>query len=252
MALATSLLASVLATLIAFSVALPAVVALGLVERFGPVYGQRPTLAAQVKGVLFQVVSLSVGTVIVSLIWRVLPIRPHPAWPGLALPAALLISDCLQYWEHRLEHWLFWRVHAVHHSTRELTGASNVNHFVHNVFMALIYGVPMSLIARDPMAGPIVVTLVYVWAAFIHSPAKLSIGPLRYVFADNRIHRVHHALDARLHDRNFGAILTLWDVLFGTIYWPKKDEWPDPGVADYGEIDTVSGVLLRPFLLRQR
>lgn len=225
----------------------PLFIGLALLERFGPVYGERPALIVQLRGGVFQIAGLSIGVVLATPIWRLAPHVP-PLWPALAFPLAFLVSDFLQYWEHRLEHRLFWRVHAVHHSSRQMCATLDVHHFGHVPLMALIYNLPMGLLTHDPLASTAVTILTQAWGAYIHSPTRLSIGPLRYVLADNRIHRIHHALDPSLHDRNFGAILTIWDVLFGTMVWPKKGQWPQTGVADYGEIEAVRDFVLRPLM----
>ena len=33
-------------------------------------------------------------------------------------------------------------------------------------------------------------------------------------------------------DRNFAAFFPIWDILFRTFYFPKRDEFPDTGIVD--------------------
>jgi sterol desaturase/sphingolipid hydroxylase (fatty acid hydroxylase superfamily) len=251
MQLFASMVGSAVLNVRAFAIASPAVVFFCLIERYGPCYGTRPTLASQIKGVLFQVVSLSVGGAAVAILWRWLP-SPAPLWPALAFPLAFLIGDFVHYWEHRLEHMVpaLWRFHAVHHCTEDLSAASNFNHFMHNVFMTVIYGVPVGMLTRDPLGIPAVILCLYVEAAYVHSPARISIGPLRWLFNDNRVHRIHHSIEERHWNRNFGAFLTIWDWVFGTMSWPSNDQWPDTGIPGYREIGTVREFIARPFLAR--
>jgi sterol desaturase/sphingolipid hydroxylase (fatty acid hydroxylase superfamily) len=232
-----------------FLIASPAIIILGVWERVLPCYGRRPALASQVKGVLFQLVGLMAGIPLVVLVSSCLPRLPT-LWPALAFPLALLIGDCLHYWEHRLEHMFLWRFHAVHHSTEDLSAASNFSHVTHNVFMTLIYGVPVGLLTHDPLGAPWVLICLYVEAAYVHSPAKLPLGPFRWIFNDNQVHRIHHSIEERHWNHNFGAFFTFWDFLFGTMHWPAKDEWPETGVPNYGEIDRLSDFLVRPFVRR--
>lgn len=231
---------------LALALTFPMFLVLGAVERWGPCHGARPPFRAQLHGIGLQLVSIMAGCAALAAIQPWLP-HPRPLWAALSLPAALLLSDGLQYWEHRIEHWWFWRVHAVHHSGRQLSCTSNVTHFGHQILMTLVYGLPISVVCGDPMGLLPVLVGVYWWAAFIHSPAKIDIGPLRWILVDNRMHRIHHSLDERHFDRNFGSILSIWDHLFGTMYWPEKDEWPATGVRDYGEITHVSEFLVKPF-----
>ena len=62
-----------------------------------------------------------------------------------------------------------------------------------------------------------------------HSNLNLSWGPLRHVFNSSRMHIWHHMHDFPAdHARglNFGVSLSVWDWLFGTAYWPSKNESP--------------------------
>lgn len=247
--LSFSIMFALVMSMRALVLTLPLNLALGLWERYLPCRGERPSLEAQLKGLVFQIANFAAGTVVVMTIYPFIP-QLRPMWPALWLPAALLLSDCLQYWEHRLEHHpLLWRFHAVHHSTREMASTSNAHHFLHQVLMVVIYGLPMAAICGDPMVSLWVTVPIYWWAAVIHSPAKINIGPLRMILVDNRAHRIHHSLDQPQHfDKNFGAILNVWDRLFGTFYRPAVDEWPSTGVREYGELQSPLGSLAQPFL----
>ena len=100
----------------------------------------------------------------------------------------------------------------------------------------VLYTVPTTLIVADVGAGaPYIGFLLWLHIVWIHSPTRFHFGPLRAVFVDNRYHRIHHSLEERHFDRNFGAFTTLWDRLFGTHHAPSSDEWPDVGLDGVGE-----------------
>ena len=40
---------------------------------------------------------------------------------------------------------------------------------------------------------------------------------------------------------------TIWDQLFGTAYFPAKDEWPDTGVEGVEMPQTFGGIRLHPY-----
>jgi len=44
-------------------------------------------------------------------------------------------------------------------------------------------------------------------------------------------HRVHHSIEGRHSDTNFGSLFSVWDHLFGTQY-RRYDEYPDTGIED--------------------
>ncbi|MCM8730362.1 sterol desaturase family protein [Hephaestia sp. GCM10023244] len=169
---------------------------------------------------------------------------PNPAniyWAGplagvVAGLVGAIVNDFFFYWFHRLQHRWLWRWHTVHHSIRDLN-AVNSYHHPSEAFIALIfYTIPASLIATNAgSALPFVVFGLWLHIVWIHSPTKANFGILRIALVDNRFHRIHHSLDERHFDKNFGAFTTLWDRLFGTAYFPTRDEWPDVGLAEIAE-----------------
>jgi sterol desaturase/sphingolipid hydroxylase (fatty acid hydroxylase superfamily) len=55
-------------------------------------------------------------------------------------------------------------------------------------------------------------------------------------------------VEPRHFDKNFGIFTTLWDSVFGTAYFPAKDEWPQAGVADFPEPQSVVEFLFARFM----
>ena len=117
--------------------------------------------------------------------------------------------------------------------------------------MSLVfYAVPTSLIVSDAASAvPMVGLFMWLHIVWIHSPTRANFGPLRAWFVDNRYHRIHHSLEERHFDRNFGAFTTLWDRLFGTHHAPAPGEWPEVGLAEISEPANVREWLVQP--LRQ-
>ncbi|GEP55633.1 sterol desaturase family protein [Reyranella soli] len=161
------------------------------------------------------------------------------------------VSDFFYYWMHRAQHrfgW-FWRFHRVHHSIGEMSATNSYHHVFEDLFQFVAVTIPMSFLL-GVASGPVpwlVIVVLNTHSYFIHSNARLNIGPLRYVFSDNRVHRIHHSIEERHLNRNFSTTTPLWDVLFGTAYFPRHDEWPAVGLADIAEPKTVSQYLLMPF-----
>jgi sterol desaturase/sphingolipid hydroxylase (fatty acid hydroxylase superfamily) len=84
-------------------------------------------------------------------------------------------------------------------------------------------------------------------SGYIHTATRLHYGVLSGVICDNRFHRLHHSIDSRHFDRNFGVITPLWDVLFHTATFPAPGEWPATGIAEVPEVDGPLDYLTRPF-----
>jgi sterol desaturase/sphingolipid hydroxylase (fatty acid hydroxylase superfamily) len=94
---------------------------------------------------------------------------------------------------------------------------------------------------------PLIGLVMWLHIVWIHSPTRANFGPLRAWFVDNRYHRIHHSLEERHFDRNFGAFTTLWDRLFGTHYAPGPEEWPNVGLAEMGEPRGVGDWFAQPY-----
>lgn len=232
-----------------------------IIEQFAVI--ERYSLRSRVPGVMMNIVgaSFSVGLIWpISMFWNALGIAPaitlplwtwlEPlGWIGFALQFLLLvlIADLLAYWRHRVEHKWFWPIHAVHHAPTELHAANDIGHPVQIWFTILFISLPMSLIRIDgpetPFAVGFVVTLL---SYYIHSPIDVHFGPFRKVLVDNRFHRIHHSMEPRHFDRNFGICFSMWDRWFGTAYDPAPDEWPAVGLAEVPAPRTIFDFLTLP------
>ncbi|MBA5876335.1 MAG: hypothetical protein GDA66_17560, partial [Nitrospira sp. CR1.2] len=59
---------------------------------------------------------------------------------------------------------------------------------------------------------------------------------LEWVFVTPRYHHIHHSSDASHQVKNLGALLTIWDRLFGTYYNPDQIQ----GTLSFGLKERVS------------
>jgi len=196
----------------------------------------------------------------IGLLWAKLGVPrliTLPVWDLLAplgwLRTALhflflaLLADFLAYWRHRFEHRVFWPIHSVHHSPAELHAANDIGHPLQVIYATLFITIPLSLVGVDGPAMPVALgLLIGAMSVMIHSPVRFHLGPLRRFVVDNRFHRIHHSLDEKHFDKNFGICFSCWDYLFGTAYDPKE-EWPAVGLADVPAPRTIRDYLLIPF-----
>jgi sterol desaturase/sphingolipid hydroxylase (fatty acid hydroxylase superfamily) len=145
----------------------------------------------------------------------------QPFW--LQVIEAILLSDVLSYWYHRLCHhanWL-WRFHSVHHSTESMDWiAAYREHPLDNLLTRIVENLPL-LLLDFPLAGMAgFVAFRGLWTLFIHSNIDVSPGILRFVLGSPRLHHWHHAISPG--QCNFSNLNPLIDCLFGTYH--------DPGV----------------------
>ncbi|WP_027487455.1 sterol desaturase family protein [Allorhizobium undicola] len=173
---------------------------------------------------------------------------------GLAVLSGLLVAivgDFFYYWMHRAQHAIpfLWRLHATHHSIRELTAWNCHHHVSEPLVYATFVALPLTLIRFESgLVVPIVaMTLITFQAHFSHSSTRITLGPLRYIIGDNKFHRIHHSMEPHHRRRNYGFFTTIWDTIFLTAYWPKKDEWPEVGLRDQPEPLTARDYVMFPF-----
>jgi sterol desaturase/sphingolipid hydroxylase (fatty acid hydroxylase superfamily) len=159
------------------------------------------------------------------------------AWP---LPAqillAVLATDLIKWLHHVLRHkvMLFWYFHAVHHSQRDINLFTDLRvHPVDWLIEAGVSFIPFSLLRADialqSFTGWYLFRLWY--ARFYHSNIKTNLGLLRYILVTPQSHRIHHSRRPEHQNRNYGAIFSIWDHLFGTQY-RNYDEYPETGIDD--------------------
>jgi sterol desaturase/sphingolipid hydroxylase (fatty acid hydroxylase superfamily) len=213
-------------------------------------------LRSRVNGLAFWTLFIPLSAVLLAglaSVWQTVGLRPLlslPAFQGLqwigpfavvgAVLVAAIVNDFFFYWAHRFQHRFLWRYHAVHHSIREMNAVNSYHHASEAIVSLLLYTVPTSLIVSDLGPGlPFVSLAIWLHIVWIHSPTRANFGPLRALLVDNRFHRIHHSLEERHFDRNFGAFTTLWDRLFGTACFPERGEWPAVGLAEIDEPRTV-------------
>jgi sterol desaturase/sphingolipid hydroxylase (fatty acid hydroxylase superfamily) len=191
--------------------------------------------------------SLTIGKVVTIPLWTWL--APLGA-AGYALQFLVLamLTDFLVYWRHRTEHVLFWPIHMVHHSPTELHAANDIGHPMQVWFSIVFISIPLSLVQIDGPATPVAVSFVLLLLTYyIHSPIDVHFGALRKVLVDNRFHRIHHSIEPRHFNKNFGICFSLWDRWFGTAYDPAPDEWPEVGLKNIDPPRTIRDYLLLPF-----
>lgn len=220
------------------------------------------SIATRLPGLFFWALWLPVSGIIYAAfhaLWDVAGIKPlitiplELSWLGIAAIvitplAAAAVYDFFFYWCHRAEHRWLWRFHAVHHSIRDMNAVNAFHHVTEPLFQAVMILLPASLIVTSHGAvAPLMIVLLHFQASFIHSPAAIHFGPLGRLIVDNRYHRIHHSLEERHFDKNFGAFTTIWDRLFGTAHMPAKNEWPDVGLAEVDQPRNVGEWLSLPW-----
>jgi alkylglycerol monooxygenase len=91
------------------------------------------------------------------------------------------------------------------------------------------FALPLALLGIPPLIYIVVASLSTLYQFWIHTELIGRLGPLEKVLNTPSHHRVHHARNPGYLDRNYGAVLIVWDRLFGT-YAPERER-PQYGIT---------------------
>jgi ornithine lipid hydroxylase len=75
-----------------------------------------------------------------------------------------------------------------------------------------------------------------------HANVDVRLGPLNWIFSMNEVHRWHHSRIIAEQNANYGGVLLVWDVIFGTRFHPADRE-PPVDVGLHGLRDFPTGYL---------
>lgn len=142
---------------------------------------------------------------------------------GWQLLATLLLLDAVRWAAHAaLHHWPWlWRLHQVHHCDTEFDCTVGVRfHPLETLAVALLSAAAVLVLGVSPLAVVLAEAVFIAHNFFCHAnaalPPRAEALLSRFIITPD-LHRVHHAADPALANRNFGTVLTLWDRLAGTL-----------------------------------
>lgn len=176
---------------------------------------------------LFMFNSLIMSLLSASMLWILA--KQHIS-PGLLsfLPSlgwkvaiAFLSLDLLLYAWHRACHRYdtLWMFHKVHHNDPYLNVSTGFRIHIVELFMTYsLKAATIIIMGIDELIVLINEVVTTFFIMFHHTNSKFQSEKwLGYIFTTPSLHRTHHSTERHEHDRNYGAILSIWDRLFGTI-----------------------------------
>jgi sterol desaturase/sphingolipid hydroxylase (fatty acid hydroxylase superfamily) len=132
----------------------------------------------------------------------------------------LLLIDFSVYLTHVLMHKYLWSYHKVHHAATEMNLITGVRVSIAESFFndVGIYILVSLLLGLPSPEGIFWVLFVRRFIDIVqHSDLPISYGPLDYIIASPRFHRLHHSSLVEDHDTNYSNIFAFWDYAFGTV-----------------------------------
>jgi len=191
-------------------------------------YSWADTLSSLSQGLLSQAVAAVtplLQTGIYAAVLRHVHLLPTTRWASpLGWVLAVVCYDFCDYWLHRVSHEsaLFWAAHAVHHQSEHFNLSTALRQESFYSVMGFPFFLPLALLGFSTeqfLTAGLVVLLYQFW---IHTEHIGKLGWFDRVFSTPSNHRVHHAVNPQYLDRNYGAVLVIWDRLFGSFAEEKE------------------------------
>jgi sterol desaturase/sphingolipid hydroxylase (fatty acid hydroxylase superfamily) len=141
--------------------------------------------------------------------------------PALKALLAFLAIDLLLYVWHHICHRVdaLWVFHRVHHNDPYLNVSTAFRlHFVEILITNILKALLIVILGIDKILVLSIETLVTLCIMFHHTNTSFKHERVlgRFMIVPF-LHRLHHSTERSEHDRNYGAVLSVWDRLFGTL-----------------------------------
>ncbi|MEM7377833.1 MAG: sterol desaturase family protein [Pseudomonadota bacterium] len=152
-----------------------------------------------------------------------------------------LLDDASRYWVHRLMHrspWL-WPFHRVHHSAETLTPLTifrthPVEGVIYVLRSAVVQGCSIGVFVfvfgnKVDLISVLGINVVIFAFNALGANLRHSNVPVHYPswlekwLISPAQHHIHHSVERRHHDRNFGVVLAIWDRMGNTLHPSEPD-----------------------------
>jgi sterol desaturase/sphingolipid hydroxylase (fatty acid hydroxylase superfamily) len=157
-----------------------------------------------------------------------------------ALLAGIVVLDLKQYLFHRLMHYFdaLWQIHQVHHSDVEIdltTGfrfhpLEAILNALASIIVIMMFGIAAEVILLRQI-------LTYFFNFFTHG--NIYLPPvleryLKWILVTPSMHHLHHAMDKRAANHNFGVFFSFWDRMFGSFMSKHPEAETEEEAYQYG------------------
>jgi sterol desaturase/sphingolipid hydroxylase (fatty acid hydroxylase superfamily) len=173
----------------------------------------------------------------------------------LKILIAVLILDLLLYLWHVLNHEVpfFWRFHRVHHSDLNMDVTTATRFHIGELAMSAVIRMAVIIFLGVGWLELLVFDgLVLLCTQFHHSSLKVPILFERLywlLFVPPSMHRIHHSVIIKERNTNYGAILSVWDRMFGTLLKQVDQTGIRIGIGAYPRQEELNlyRLLIMPF-----
>jgi sterol desaturase/sphingolipid hydroxylase (fatty acid hydroxylase superfamily) len=176
--------------------------------------------------------------------WIHLP--THGYWYLVSLIILVVISDLYHYTFHRLQHAIpfLWAMHSFHHSANAITFITGARHlWMERVLASAVLPIIPVLFQIPPDMQLILSLIYFIPDTCAHLNVRFPMGRMITLVNSPQWHRIHHSAMPEHRDKNFASLLPVWDILFGTAWIPKPDEYPVTGFDPPVRVSVIDSII---------
>jgi sterol desaturase/sphingolipid hydroxylase (fatty acid hydroxylase superfamily) len=152
--------------------------------------------------------------------WGLLNAFTLPNW--LSAIAGFVVLDLVIYLQHVVFHYVpvLWRLHRMHHADLDIDVTTGVRFHPVEILLSMLIKIAVVIALGIPAIAVLIFEIALnATSMFNHSNVALP-PPLerivRWLVVTPQMHQVHHSIERRETNSNFGFNLPWWDRLFGT------------------------------------
>ena len=152
--------------------------------------------------------------------WGLLNNWALPEW--LAVLLGVVALDFIIYLQHVLFHAVpvLWRLHSMHHVDLDFDVTTGLRFHPIEIILSLVIKLGAVMVLGPPMLAVLIFeVLLNGTSMFNHGNVRIHSGVerlLRLIVVTPDMHRVHHSVNPKETNSNFGFNLPWWDRLLGT------------------------------------
>ncbi len=179
----------------------------------------------------------------------------------------IIAYDFMTYLIHSLFHRIpvLWNFHKIHHSATVLNPVTQyrihpVELLINNLGEFIAYGLITGLFMYmnhgfiEPITyyGINIISIIFFsyGASLRHSHIKLKYYTwIEHIFLSPFQHQIHHSIEKKHYNKNFGSKLAIWDKIFNTLLTSKNVTRLSFGIENTpkSRYNTLWNVLIQPF-----
>lgn len=175
----------------------------------------------------FPILAVGLAAVAEERVWGLFNNIGAPTW--VAMVVSMLLLDLAIYLQHVMFHAVpgLWRLHRMHHADLDFDTTTGLRFHPFEILISM--GFKLAVVAAlGPPAVAVLLFEVILNATALFNHANIDLPRpvdrvLRWLVVTPDMHRVHHSVDPRETNSNYGFNLPWWDRLLGTyIAQPAK------------------------------